>query len=167
MFKRLGVGLLKGLVIGGAIGAGLHFGLGWATVGTLLGYLVAMAVGASASVLAGKPPWRQGAWIEALLKGLAGVGAGALLYFLSGRFGSFNLPFALPGTASGVAWPALPLLFAPAFAGLISSLVELDNTGSDAKGKSRGASTPKLRVDTDDAEDAEIEEAPRGRRGKV
>ncbi len=58
MFKRLGVGLLKGLVIGGAIGAGLHFGLHLPVVGALLGYLAAMASGATAAVLAGKAPWR-------------------------------------------------------------------------------------------------------------
>lgn len=172
MFKRLGVGLLKGLVIGGVIGAGLHFGLGWMTVTPLLGYLVAMAAGASASVLAGKPPWREGAWIEALLKGLAGVGAGALLYFLGTRFGSFGVPFALPGrlaaTAAGAAWPTLPLLFAPAFGALIGSLVELDNTGGAAKGKTtRGGGAPKLRVGSDEAEDAEVEEAPRSRQRKA
>jgi len=168
MFKRLGFGLLKGLVIGGVIGAGLHFGLGWATVTPLLGYLIAMAATASASVLAGKPPWRAGAWIEALLKGLAGVGVGALLYFLGTRFGSFALPFALPGTAIGAAWPTLPILFAPVFAALVGSLVELDNTGGDATGKSaRGGSAPKLRVGSDEPLDAEIDEVPRSRSRKA
>lgn len=168
MFKRLGVGLLKGLLIGGVIGAGLHFGLGWPVVAPLLGYLVAMAAGASASVLAGKPPWREGAWIEALLKGLAGVGVGALFYFLGTRFGSFALPFALPGIRAGAAWPTLPLLFAPAFSAVIGSLVELDNTGGAAKGKSSsGRGQTKLRVGSEDAEDAELEEAPRARERKA
>jgi hypothetical protein len=168
MFKRLGVGLLKGLVIGGVIGAGLHFGLHLPVVGPLLGYLAAMAAGSTAAVLAGKAPWREGAWIEALLKGLAGLGVGALLYFLGVRFGSFALPFALPGATAGAPWPTLPLLFAPAFAGLVGSLVELDNTGGSAKGKPPRAVGPaKLRVGQDEAEDAEIEEAPSSRERKA
>ena len=167
MLKRLGVGLLKGLVIGGVIGGGLHFGLGWATVGSLLGYLVAMAVGATAAVLAGKPPWREGALVEALLKGVAGLGVGALLYFLSARFAGFALPFALPGTAADLPWTRLPVLYAPALAALVGSLVELDNTGAPAKGKpTRTIAAPKLRVGDHETEDAEIEEAPPSRSQK-
>lgn len=168
MFKRLGVGLLKGLVIGGAIGAGVHFGLGLPAVGLLLGYLVAMAAVATAAVLAGKAPWREGAWIEALLKGLAGVGVGALFYFLAMRFGSFSLPFALPGTVTGAAWPTLPLVFAPVFSGLVGSLVELDNTGSGAKGQpQRTVGASKVRVGDGEAESAELEQAPRSRERKA
>jgi hypothetical protein len=166
MLKRLGIGWLKGAVVGGAIGAGLHFGLGWASVEPLLAYLVAMATVASAAVLAGRPPWREGAWVEALLKGVVGVGFGALLAWLSSRFAGFALPFPLPGVDVAARWPGVPIVFAPLFAALTGALVELDNTGDDAKSAGSRAAAPRVRAPADEAEDAEIEEsAPPRRRG--
>jgi hypothetical protein len=166
MLKRLGIGWLKGLIVGGAIGAGLHFGLGWASLEPLLAYLVSMATVASAAVLAGRAPWREGAWIEALLKGVAGVGFGALLAWLSSRFAGFALPFALPGVDVAAKWSSVPLVFAPLFGALTGALVELDNTGEDAKASGVRGGAPRVRAPVDEAEDAEIEEpAPPRRRG--
>ncbi len=164
MLKRFGVGWLKGLVVGGVVGAGLHFGLGWTTVEPLLGYLVAMATAASAAVLAGRPPWREGAWIEASLKGVVGVGLGALFAYLAGRFAAFAWPFAIPGVDPAARWSSLPLVFAPLVGALVGALVELDNTGSEGKSPpARGPGAPRVRARADEAEDAEIEEpaAPR------
>ncbi|UJR86743.1 hypothetical protein [Sandaracinus amylolyticus] len=154
MLKRLVVGLLKGLVLGAAIGAGIQYGLHWVvTSGGLLGYLLAMATSGTTGVFAGKPPWREGAWIEALLKGLVGVGIGALLYWLGSTYGAVQLPF--PGVGSA-AWTSLPVLFLPAIAGVYGSLVELDNsddggakkgTGGGKGGETRG---PRARVAVDD-----------------
>ena len=141
MLKRLVVGLLKGLVLGAAIGAGIQYGLQWAVPsGGLFGYLLAMGASGTTGVFAGKPPWREGAWIEALLKGLVGAGIGALLYWLGSSYGALELPF--PGQSEAMAWTALPVLFLPAIAGVYGSLVELDNTDSDA-GKKGGGSTAK------------------------
>ncbi|AKF09808.1 hypothetical protein [Sandaracinus amylolyticus] len=159
MLKRLVVGLLKGLVLGAAIGAGIQYGLHSATGGPLLvtsggllGYLLAMGTSGTTGVFAGKPPWREGAWIEALLKGLVGVGIGALLYWLGSAYGAVQLPF--PGVGSA-AWTALPVIFLPAIAGVYGSLVELDNSddggakkgSGGGKGETRG---PRARVAVDD-----------------
>jgi hypothetical protein len=147
------------LIIGGALGAGLHFGLGWATVGgsALLGYLLAMGTGATAGVLAGKPPWRQAAWIEGVLKAVAGLGFGALAYWLGSSYASFGLPGLLPGLEAGTPWNEATLVMPTVVAGLFGALVELDNTDADAtpKGAKRG---PKVRVQGEKA-DAEVVEA--------
>lgn len=160
MLKRLGLGLLKGLVIGGAIGAGLQYGLGWIDAAGLLGFLITMAAAGTAGVFAGKAPWAEGAWIEATLKGMVGVGLGALAYWGLG-YVPFEVPF--PGLEGTHALNALPVVFTPAIAGVYGALVELDNTGDgDAKGEGKGG--PKARVALD--EDVAEAEAPRRRRKK-
>lgn len=131
-------------MIGVAIGAGLHFGLHWPVIGDILGYLLAMAAGASAGILAGKPPWREGAGIESVLKGLGGVGVAALLYYLAQRFGTFAIPWAVLGIPAGTAWTHVPLLVAPAVAALFGSAVELDHSDGGKAGERKA----RLRVDS-------------------
>lgn len=165
MLKRLGLGLLKGLLIGGAIGAALQFGLGWETASGLLGFLLAMGVAGTTGVFAGRPPWHEGAWIEASLKGLVGVGIGALLYWgLS--WVSSNVTW-IPTVES---WASLPAVFAPSIAAVYGSLVELDNTGDAGKdgrgkGEGKGGKGPKARVAVDDDLD-ELDEIEPARAAK-
>jgi hypothetical protein len=167
MLKRLGLGLLKGLLIGGAIGAAFQLGLGWHGVSGLLGFLIAMGVAGTTGVFAGKPPWREGAWIEATLKGLVGVGIGALLYWASSRWGQLSMPF--PGLSEPESWTAMPAVFGPAVAAVYGSLVELDNTGEagqdDAGKKKGGGNAPKARVAID-ADLGDELEAPAPRASK-
>ncbi len=163
MLKRLGLGLAKGLVIGGAIGAALQFGLHWTDVSGLLGFLIAMGVAGTTGVFAGRPPWQQGAWIEATLKGLVGVGLGALLYWVSSRWGQFVVPF--PGLHEPASWTELPVVFAPAIAGVYGSLVELDNTGGGEKSEAKSSAKARVAVD-EDADFEEEEEEASGRSTK-
>jgi hypothetical protein len=161
MLKRLGFGLIKGVLIGAGVGAGIQLGLGWTETSGLLGYLLAMGVGATAGILAGKPPWRQEAWIEALLKAAGGVGVGALLYWLGTSFAGFDVPFAVGGAEAGIPWTSIPLLYAPAISGLFGTLVELDNTddpkptGKEKKAAPSPAGKQAVRIEATD----EIEEA--------
>lgn len=160
MLKRLLIGLIKGLVIGGAIGAGIQYGLEWTIAsGGLLGYLFAIGAAGTTGVFAGKPPWRQGAWVEALLKGIVGAIVGGGAYWLGSSYGAFALPF--PGIEEPALWTALPVVFLPAITGVYGSLVELDNTGSDDEKRSGGTKTksgPKARVAVDVDDDAALDE---------
>lgn len=159
MGKRLGLGLFKGLVIGGAIGAGLQYGLAWTDVTGLLGFLIAMGVAGTAGVFAGKAPWHEGAWIEATLKGMVGVGVGALGYW-GLTYLPLHVPFpGLPGTH---ALSALPVVFGPGIAGIYGALVELDNTGEDEATGAKKKSGVKARVAA--GGDAEEETVGRGAR---
>ena len=152
MGKRLIVGLIKGLLVGAAVGAGVQAGLGWTTPG-LLGYLLAAATGASAGLVCGKAPWRQSAWLEGVLKAIAGVlfGAGAFwgLGHLSGSLG-----FELFGAGADVPWNEQPLLLSPLIAGVFGALIELDNTGDDTDGTAAKKSKrpPRARAGGADAE---------------
>lgn len=141
MLKRLGLGLVKGVLVGGAIGGGLQYGLELqpAMVQGLLGFLIAMGIAGTTGIFAGRPPWQEGAWIEATLKGLVGVGFGALIYWVGTKWGNVALP--LPGLPDAP-WTELPVLFGPAVAGVYGALVELDNTG-ETKG---GGGEPKART---------------------
>jgi hypothetical protein len=167
MLKRLLVGLLTGLVVGSGIGAGLHFGLGWSRTAGLLAYLVSMGACATAGIVAGRPPWREGAWIEALLKGIGGLLVGAGSYFVAARWGAVSLPVRLPGVDVDVPWTELPLLYAPALAALYAALVELDNSGDGAKKpqNQRKAAATGRAVEVIEPEEAFDETpVPRGRR---
>lgn len=162
MLKRLGLGLLKGLLIGGAIGAGLQYGLRWTDASGLLGFLVSMGAAGTAGVFAGKAPWKEGAWIEATLKGMVGVGLGALAYWgLTYVPESLAIPW--PGLEGAHAFAALPAVFAPAIAGVYGALVELDDTGEDGDAAKKKGDGPKARVEVDGDEAVE-EEAGRKRR---
>jgi hypothetical protein len=171
VLRRLLIGLAKGLVVGGALGAGLQIGLGWGETSGLLGYLLAMGAGATAGILAGKPPWRAEAWIESVLKGVFGLGTGALVYFLGSSYGSFEVPFALPGAASGTPWTSQPLLYATAIGGVFGSLVELDNTDDGDKSESEsgggsGKAKRSTRVRIGGLDDDEVMDIVSGGSGK-
>src|SRR6185436_7520967 len=68
MLKRLVVGLIKGFMIGLVLALILMKGLGLATFGGLLAYLIASIAGMLTGLIAGKPIWAKEAKIEAGLK---------------------------------------------------------------------------------------------------
>jgi hypothetical protein len=88
---RFLLGLLKGGLIGGALGAGL-----WALfprgAPSALEYVLYGLVGALAGAMCGTPPWRPGAWIGAILKGLVGVGVGIGIYVLVRSYLNVSIP---------------------------------------------------------------------------
>lgn len=126
MFKRLLLGLLKGLVLGGVVGAAITFGLK-TTVTGVGAYALYALVGAFAGVLAGRPPWLKGAWVESILKGLFGLAVGAGLYALAMRFLQIPVPN-LAGVGDGVL-TSQPMLMAPGIGAIYAALIELDNDG--------------------------------------
>lgn len=157
MQTRLALGSLKGLAIGTAIGLGVHLGLRWPVPsGGLLAYLLAMGVGGTAGVFGGRAPWKEGAWLEAALKMVFGVGVGALLYWLAARYAPFEIP--MPGGA--LPWTSVSPLFLPPIGALYGALVELDHDGLEPKKRgassTSSASSTKSKVRVDTVEDAEV-----------
>ncbi len=136
MAFRLLIGLIKGAVIGGALGYGAHqLGLegGWA-------YVIYGLVGFAVGLFVGRPIWshlidRKSTVWTSLLKGIFGFGVGVGLYALAHNV----LPdpaFTLAGeTHQLTGWPYL-------FGGMIGALygawIEVDDApaaeSEDAKG---------------------------------
>lgn len=133
MFKRLLVGIVKGLVIGGAVGGAIYFGAHLAAFTGVLAYLAYGALGAITGALAGKAPWKQGAGIEAALRGVFGIAVGCGLYALAQAFlkvGPMPLPEVAPLVGAQPHSVADQAMFmAPALSMLYAALIELDNDG--------------------------------------
>lgn len=165
MAKRLVVGLVMGVLIGGLFG----FGLAQLSTGLMagaLGYLLAAATGVLTGLVAGKPIWAKGAQIEAGLK--AGVGAllGAGLLF-----GLRFVPLSLP-TLAGIPGAELgrhAVASLAAVSTLLAVFYELDNDSSsdEGEGKKRvdaGASTGARVSTADDLADEDEAPAAKGKR---
>ena len=70
---RVILGLIKGAVVGGAIGYGL-LQLGWTS--GVLAYLACAVVGAIVGVVAGRAPWRAETIWTPVVKAIVGAGIG-------------------------------------------------------------------------------------------
>jgi hypothetical protein len=155
MGKRLLLGLLKGIVIGGAFGALLHFGLGQHQLAGWANWLLYPLVGAVSGALAGRAPWKPGAWIAGILKGVFGLAVGAGLFALGHKF----LPDLALVDGVKVNLAEQPLFFAPMLATIYATLVELDDGGDQPEEEpASGVRVGKLSVD--DIDVGEDEEAP-------
>lgn len=166
MVGRLIIGLLKGTLLGAALTAVLHFGLGVTVMSGVLAYLFAALVTGLAGVFAGQPPWRQGAWVGSILKGVFGLALGAGLYALAAHFLKVQLP-AVAGIPAGTEFAQAPLVFAPALAALYAGLIELDDGGAPEEDASANAPKGGVRVGghVEEGEEEEVP-APRADRGK-
>jgi hypothetical protein len=135
MLRRFGLGLLKGLLVGGLALAALLFGLKLAAVPVWAAYLLTTGVGALTGLVAGKPIWLKEARIEAGLKAVAGMVLGALGLFALHRWaGGLVKPDLLQSLApapAGQAASALTGISVAAFplvSVVLSLFFELDNT---------------------------------------
>jgi len=138
---KLLIGMVKGLVVGGAIGYGAYaLGLGggfnWITYGL---------VGAMVGLLVGRPLWslimdKNGTTVVSMLKAIFGFGVGCGLYALVAKvWGGFDLQ--ISGLTRTV-YDWQPLLGA-AIGGVYGGFVELDDSVDDKK-KLKGADRAQL-----------------------
>ncbi len=134
MIGRLLKGLIIGLILGGAVGAGLHFGAGMLVMGGLVAYAVALGVGVLVGLVAGKPIWAQDGKIEAGLKAVFGalIAAGAM--FALRRWGNLALPISLPtpGGPQQLMLATSPLSAIPLITTALALFFEIDNTPAPA-----------------------------------
>src|SRR5437762_2201117 len=137
---RVVLGLLKGAVVGGAIGWGA-FKLGvTAGVAAILTYAV---IGGLAGMICGKPPWRQDTLWTSALKGLFGVGVGIGLYLLGRKVLGMHitLPAAL-GAPGEHAIADLPIVLGPLIGAVWGCFVEVDDGGSAKAAADKSKSKP-------------------------
>jgi hypothetical protein len=157
MLKRLFVGLILGVLLGGIVGFALVQGIGlsFAGNGAPLSYFVAAVLGAITGLVAGKPIWAQDAKIEAGLKSFFGA-----LLALGGMFAIrrwLNVQVDLTALKAGSgALGDLPVASLPLLAGVLSALFELDNT--DEADKAEGEPKRVRVADSSKESDAEIDE---------
>lgn len=131
MFKLV-VGILKGAIIGGALGYGAFalkeatdFANPWLTYG---------AVGALVGLIAGRPIWsllrdkHATAWVS-ILRAAAGFGLGCGLYALLARVWNPS-PLIVQGGYDVFTWP---VTVGAAFGGFAGFLFELDDAIGDDK----------------------------------
>jgi hypothetical protein len=138
---RLVLGLLKGGVVGGALGW-VAFKLGVTSgAAAVVTYAV---IGALVGMVCGKPPWRQDTFWTSALKGIGGLIVGGLLYWGGSKLLGgvhLSLPAGL-GAPPDRSVAQLPILLGPLVGALWGAFVEVDDGGAKAaadKSKSKPA----------------------------
>lgn len=158
MLSSIGAGLLKGLLVGALVGVGLTYGLRWPMPeGGLLGYLAMVSVGGTTGVLAGRAPWLENAWLEALIKCAIGAAVSALLYWLACQYGHADLPTMVTerlhlstrvrAADASLSWLAFAPLSLTAAGVILGLFIELDHAFGASKGTKSNASKPKKRTE--------------------
>ena len=141
---RVLLGILKGAIIGGAIGYGAsRVGFGHGTAA----YLIYAATGFVVGLVCGKAIWRQETLWTPALKGLFGAGILSGLYFGATKLlGGFMPPLSLPAAFAPANAPLvdLPQLLAPALAVIYGVFVEVDDGGSSSSSDSKAAAPKNL-----------------------
>lgn len=174
MLRRLFVGLVLGLIVGGLVAAGFVQGLGVLTFGegtggALFAYAAAAVTGVLTGLVAGKPIWASGAKIEAGLKAFFGALIAAGLMFALRQWGDAIPVLPTPFTPTQVKEViqhagSLPAMALPMVAAVLGGFFELDNTPgdeSDTKGtRKRVADGASDKAKTRVAADEDEEEAP-------
>jgi hypothetical protein len=134
MLKRLALGPLKGGVLGLAVGFALVHGLGVEGLAGARSHAAAALVGFASGLFTGKPIWTRGAWLEGLLKAVAGGGLAAAVLFILRRFVRVNVDAGPLGAGDLL---GLPLVVLPALGAILGLLFEID----DAVGRSQHSSS--------------------------
>jgi hypothetical protein len=138
---RVVFGLLKGAVIGGALGW-VAFKVG--VTGGVAAFLTYAVIGGVVGMICGKPPWRQDTLWTSALKGLFGVGVGIGLWLL-GRKLLGGVHIALPaalGAPPERTFAELPILLGPLVGAIWGTFVEVDDGGGAKAAADKSKSKP-------------------------
>ena len=141
---RLVLGVLKGAIVGAAVGYGAwKLGLGGA-----LGFVVYGLVGALVGVICGKPLWRQETLFTPLLKSIVGFAIGVGLFYGARKIlGGMHLAIATGLGAPDRPLIEVPFLLAPLIGLIYGAFVEVDDGSGGGKAAAaapaKGAAPPK------------------------
>ncbi|HEY2509624.1 MAG TPA: hypothetical protein VGI39_02090 [Polyangiaceae bacterium] len=160
MVKRLFVGLVLGLIVGGLVAAGVIAGLQWLTVpAAFFAYALAAVTGVLVGLVAGKPIWAQGGGIEGGLKAFFGalLAAGGMFALRTWVHTDVDLTMLHAGSGAIGDLPAASL---PLIAAVLAGFYELDNTPDpEGKGAGRARIAAKSRIAEGAAAEDDEEEA--------
>ena len=139
---RVILGLLKGGVVGAALGA-LAFKLG--VGGGIAAVVLYALVGGAAGLLCGRPPWRQDTFWTSALNGLFGLAVGGGLYFLARKLlGGAHASFTAALGAPDKPLAEIPLLLGPAIGAAWGIFVEVDDSaGPENRAANKGGAKAK------------------------
>ena len=128
---RLVLGILKGAIVGAAVGFGAwKVGLG---DGGALSFAVYGLVAALVGVVCGKPIWRQETLFTPLLKAIVGFGVGVALYYGAHKvLGGMHLALATGYGAPDRPLVEIPFLLGPLVGLIWGALIEVDDGGKAA-----------------------------------
>jgi hypothetical protein len=166
MLRRLVIGLVKGLLIGGLLAAVLIKVLGFTVFGALLAYPAAVVAGAMTGLFAGKPFWEKDARIEVILKAVVGAAIATASMFALRKWVPTEVDLSAIGAGAGqVGW--LPAVSVPLITTFLAVVFELDNTNDvPATDDKAAVAAPKQRVDGEQElaqlEDEELNQADYG-----
>jgi hypothetical protein len=134
MVRRLLIGMVFGLIVGGLVAAGmvgLHMTELLGAGGAVLAYVSAAVTGTLTGLVTGKPIWASNAKIEAGLKATFGAIIGVGLMFALRQWGSWWTPdLTFVGAGSGPVG-SLPAASLPLIAAVLGAFFGLDNTDVD------------------------------------
>jgi hypothetical protein len=136
---RLVLGIVKGAIVGAAVGFGAwKLGLG----GGALAFAAYGVVGALVGVVCGKPLWRQETLFTPLLKGIFGFAVGVGLFYGARKLlGGTHLALATGFGAPDRPFVEVPFLIGPLIGLLYGAFVEVDDSSSGG-GKDTAKSGP-------------------------
>jgi hypothetical protein len=160
MLKRLVLGIVIGLIVGGLVAAGVINGLHWLTfagagaLGVTLAYALAAGTGVVVGLVAGKPIWAKGGQIEAALKAFFGALLAAGGMFALRTWAHLDVDLSVLHGGSGPIGE-LPAATLPIIAAVLGGFYELDNTpdAKDASPRARVASNVRVADPAADDED--------------
>jgi hypothetical protein len=160
MLKRLVVGLILGIIIGGLAAAAFVKGFVPFAFGAVVAYLSAALVGVVTGLVAGKPIWSSGGQIEAGLKALVGalLAAGGMFALRQWANVHVTLPMEIGDGALG----QLPVTTLPIIGAILGGFYELDNTPGEKEAETKkrapaaDAAKKRVAVDPDEEEEPEV-----------
>ena len=138
---RLVLGLLKGAVVGGALGfAALKLGVG----GGAAAFVTYASSAAWSASLCGKPPWRQDTFWTSALKGIGGLVVGLCCTGAAASCSGgmhLSLPASL-GAPPDRSIAELPIMLGPLVGALWGAFVEVDDGGGSGAAAEKNKAKP-------------------------
>ncbi len=136
MIGRLVLGILKGVLVGGAVAAGLIFGLGVTSWTAPLAYTFAAVTGVLTALVAGKGIWVRGAGVENGIKAVVALGLASLAVFAVRKWAAVDVDLSALSAGAGRLGD-LPAASLPIVGTVLALLYEMDNLGESAKEQQR------------------------------